>query len=195
MRRTRRASAVLAAVLTAMVVACAPGEDASGDAAPAESPSAEGPSVDARPADESLADSAVVGLPPAREGVEDDSTPLLPGEGEPRGYRLLLVNRLEGDAYVFASAGAARVALDTVPRADSLFVDIRLRADQVDLEAEDRSGRVVSATSLDLVRARVNRWEMTPDTSPHVASRCGAVGSRRCNSSPAASGVQELPGG
>lgn len=87
--------------------------------------------------------------------------PTLAGEGEVREYQLLLVNRLEGRAHVFASAGAGRVVLDTVPGSDSVFVDIRVRADEVLLEAEDDAGHVVSSITLDLVRADINRWEIT----------------------------------
>ena len=105
------------------------------------------------------------------EDLEESPVPLLPGEGEPREYRLLLVNLLDREAYVFASAGVWRVVLDTVPRADSLFVDIRLRADQVDLEAEDEQGSLVSAASIDLVRAAINRWEIRPTEPGRVASR------------------------
>ncbi|MDX1577787.1 MAG: hypothetical protein R3266_04855, partial [Gemmatimonadota bacterium] len=89
---------------------------------------------------------------------DTESFPSLPGEGEPRVYRLRLVNRLAGPATVFASAGARRVVLDTVPAGDSLLVDIRLRADRVDLEAEDDRGRRVAAAGLDLVGDDVNRW-------------------------------------
>ncbi len=110
-----------------------------------------------------IVDSVAVGfeLGPI-ELFDDDPAPLLPGEGEPREYSLLLVNRLERDVHVFASAGAARVVLDTVPRSDSVYVDIRLRSDQVHLEAEDGAGQVLSSTSIDLVGARINRWEMVP---------------------------------
>jgi len=83
------------------------------------------------------------------------------GEGELREYRLLLVNRLRRPAYVFASAQAGRVALDTVPTSDSAFVDIQVRADEVLLEAEDDAGRVVSSVSIELVPAGLNRWEIT----------------------------------
>jgi hypothetical protein len=58
------------------------------------------------------------------------------------------------------------VALDTVPRSDSVYVDIRLRSDQVHLEAEDGSGRVISMIEIDLVRSRLNRWEMTAPGMP-----------------------------
>ncbi|MFV1988216.1 MAG: hypothetical protein ACC682_13105 [Gemmatimonadota bacterium] len=94
------------------------------------------------------------------EPLDDDPTPLLPGEGDLREFNLLLVNRLGRDATVFASAGAARVVLDTVMRSDSVYVDIRLRSDQVHLEAEDDTGEVVTSTSIDLVGAGINRWEM-----------------------------------
>ncbi|MDX1395361.1 MAG: hypothetical protein R3195_13315 [Gemmatimonadota bacterium] len=165
--------AVMLAAITA--AACAPAGDGSSEETARDTLAAREPVVA-----ESLGLEAV----PAPEDV-----PLLPGEGEPRAFRLLLVNRLDDEAFVFASAGAARVALDTVPRADSVFVDIRLRADHVDLEAEDGSGRVVSTTSIDLVRGQINRWEMTPDGRARVSLAprvrgpgCGAPGSTRCNS-------------
>lgn len=104
------------------------------------------------------------------ESFDEDPMPLLPGEGEPREFNLLLVNRLNADAFVYASAGAARVALDTVPRSDSVFVDIRLRSEQVLLEAEDRDGTVVAAIEIDLVRTQLNRWVMTAPRRDRTAS-------------------------
>jgi len=115
--------------------------------------------------DDTVADSvalAVVDSGLVVEPFDPDPVPRLPGEGDLRDYHLLLVNRLDGDAFVFASAGAARIALDTVPASDSTFVDIRLRADQVTLEAENGSGQVVDSASIDLVRMQINRWEITP---------------------------------
>jgi len=109
--------------------------------------------VDTALADTAAADSSATFAPP--------SPPLLAGEGEVRQYRLLLVNRLERPAYVFASAGAGRVALDTVPPSDSVFVDLEVRADEVLLEAEDETGSVVRSALVDLVEARLNRWEIT----------------------------------
>lgn len=103
------------------------------------------------------------------DGFGENARPLLPGEGEPREYRLLLVNRTDREALVFASAGAARIVLDTVPGVDSLLVDIRLRADHVDLEAEDDTGRVLSTTSIDLVRTVINRWEILAEGAGRVA--------------------------
>ncbi len=113
-------------------------------------------------------DSAVVEEEPFEE-FDDNALPFLPGEGEPREYRLLLVNRADRAAHVFASAGAARVVLDTVPGADSVLVDIRLRADHVDLEAEDDTGRVLSTTSIDLVQTVINRWEILAEGAGRVA--------------------------
>ena len=103
------------------------------------------------------------------EPFDDDPTPLLPGEGELRDFNLLLVNRLGRDAIVFASAAAARVVLDTVGRSDSVYVDIRLRSDQVHLEAEDDTGEVVTSTSIDLVGSGINRWEMVVPRRDRVA--------------------------
>ena len=181
---SRSRSIVVLTLVAGAAVACAPAGDSSTGEAAADTLLAGDPAV---------VDSLGLYVEP---DAGDDSAPLLPGEGEPRGFRLLLVNRLAGEAFVFASAGAARVALDTVARADSAFVDIRLRADHVDLEAEDESGRVLSTTSMDLVRGQINRWEMTPDTPSRVSlaprargPRCGASGSPRCNSLAATSGL------
>lgn len=90
--------------------------------------------------------------------------PTLAGEGEPRLYRVLLINASDHEALVFATAGAARVALDTVPGRDSLQVDIRVRADRVDLEAEDASGRSLKRETLDLAEGSVTRWVIGPPT-------------------------------
>jgi len=151
-KRARRGMSLLFPVL---IAGCAP------DAAPLE---------DASTPEPTMTDSGAVGLEPGPADLfDDDPVPLLPGEGEPREYNLLLVNRLEREVYVFASAGAARVVLDTVPRSDSVYVDIRLRSDQVHLEAEDGVGQVLSSISIDLVEARINRWEMVPQAGDRVA--------------------------
>lgn len=112
-------------------------------------------------------------LAPDSSASEPDgppALPTLPGEGDPREYRLRLVNLLEREAFVFASAGAARVALDTVPGADSTLVDIRLRADHVLLEARDRAGRVLKSETLDLDVSTVNRWEIAVSDAARIAS-------------------------
>lgn len=137
-------------------------------------PGGEGPdSPDVSAADSAALDASLLAdsIGFEEDVFEESPIPLLPGEGEPREYRLLLVNHLDRDAYVFASAGASRVALDTVPGTDSLFVDIRLRADRVDLEAEDEDGSLVSAASLDLVRSTINRWEIRSTDADQVAAR------------------------
>lgn len=81
------------------------------------------------------------------------------------------MNLLEREAFVFASAGAGRVAVDTVPGSDSTLVDIRLRADHVMLEARDPSGRVVKSEEVELDRSVVNRWEIAPADASRVAAR------------------------
>jgi hypothetical protein len=106
-----------------------------------------------------LADTVMAG----QQGLENGGAaplPTLPGEGAPRQYRLRLVNLLEREAFVFASAGAGRVAVDTVPGADSTLVDLRLRADHVTLEARDPSGSVVKSEELELDPSAINRWEI-----------------------------------
>lgn len=90
------------------------------------------------------------------------TVPTVPGEGEPRVYRLLLVNALDRDTYVSAAAGARRVLVDTVPGQDSLLVDIRVRADEVELEAEDSDGRLVGSDTLALSFESVTRWVIRP---------------------------------
>jgi len=87
-----------------------------------------------------------------------DPMPTVPGEGEPRLYHVLLVNTFDQVAHVFATAGAARVVLDTVPAQDSLRVDIRVRADRVDFEAEDGSGRLLRRETVDLAADSLTRW-------------------------------------
>jgi len=101
-------------------------------------------------------------------GSRGSGLPELPGEGAPREYRLLLVNPHDHEARVFASAGASRVALDTVPARDSIRVDIRLRADRVLLEAEDERGGGVGSIELDLSPGAPNRWEIGTPPGPRV---------------------------
>jgi hypothetical protein len=86
--------------------------------------------------------------------------PLLPGEGEARDFRLLLVNLSAQQAFVYARAGAQTVVLDTVPASDSVRVDIRVRSDRVDLEAEGPPGRPLAAVTLKLQAGVLNRWEI-----------------------------------
>jgi len=104
------------------------------------------------------------------EDPADSALPPMPGEGEPRAFRLLLVNPHEHAARVFASAGAARVALDTVPARDSALVDVRVRADRILLEAEDERGAGMGSIELDLAPDETNRWEIGPPPGPRVAS-------------------------
>jgi len=104
-------------------------------------------------------------------GVPPDSVPSdaaaavapLPGEGPTREYRILLVNPLDVDAYVFAAAGAGSVVLDTVPRRDSVRVNIRVRADLVRLEARDTEGTLLAEIDLALARDTLNRWAIEID--------------------------------
>lgn len=171
-KRRRRLVAVALAGLAAAACAGEPGEG------PAEDPSGEpravvipgGQAGDSAAAPDSTAvapDSAA-----AADTVEDDrpALPPMPGEGAPREFRLLLVNPHEHEARVFASAGAARVALDTVPARDSTRVDVRVRSDRIVLEAEDAGGARIGSIELDLAPGRTNRWEIGPPPGPRVAS-------------------------
>lgn len=161
----RRAVALLAGALLA---AC--GGDAGQPAAdgPATRESTDDPTAVVVP-DTLAADSA----PPGREPASTDDDPALPpmpGEGEPREFRLLLVNPHDHAARVFASAGSDRVALDTVPARDSTLVDVRVRADRILLEAEDEQGAGIGSIELDLGTGGTNRWEIGPPPGPRVAS-------------------------
>ena len=82
----------------------------------------------------------------------------LPGEGPPREYRLLLVNALDVETRVFASAGAASVVLETHPSQDSARVTIRVRADMVRLEAREEDGTLLGEIDLVLAPDTLNRW-------------------------------------
>lgn len=95
---------------------------------------------------------------------------LLPGEGPPRVYRLLLVNPLDVPAHVSASAGADRVAVDTVPARDSVSVDIRVRSDVVLLEARDAGGILLHGERAALERDRANRWVIERNSTEHVTT-------------------------
>ncbi|WP_419950169.1 hypothetical protein [Candidatus Palauibacter sp.] len=110
--------------------------------------------------DSMAAGSALQAGEPSRSGAGDLDAPggLLPGEGPPRVYRLLVVNPLDDDAFVFAAAAARRVALDTVPPRDSIRVDIRVRADVVLLEARDSSGTLLDSEDIALEREHLNHW-------------------------------------
>ncbi len=103
----------------------------------------------------------------------------LPGEGPAREYRILLVNPLDRDAYVFAAAGAGSVALDTVPRRDSVRVNIRVRADLVRLEARAAEGMLLAETDVALARDTLNRWVIGADaTARRVTSNVSPLGPR-----------------
>lgn len=95
---------------------------------------------------------------------------LLPGEGPPRVYRMLLVNPLDVPVHVFATAGAGRVSVDTVPAHDSVLVDIRVRADVVLLEAHDARGALLHGEEATLGRDRTNRWVIGRNTTERVTT-------------------------
>jgi hypothetical protein len=150
--RVRAAAWLIAAGL---IEGCAPAADRGASAVP------DSVAVDSLAA---AADSA-----PAPPDTAMPPIPLLPGEGEPRDFRLLLVNLSAQRALVFARAGAQTVVLDTVPATDSVRVDIRLRSDRVDLEAEGPPGRTLSAVTLELEVGVLNRWEIhEPDADALV---------------------------
>lgn len=92
--------------------------------------------------------------------------PPLPGEGELRDFRLQLVNTAPGRVVVYASAGAARVVLDTVPGRDSTLVNLRVRAERVDLVAADEAGREIAGGALELLPDLLNRWEIRGGAAP-----------------------------
>ncbi|WP_419162541.1 hypothetical protein [Candidatus Palauibacter sp.] len=140
-------------VLSALAGIGAAGCDSGGDSDTDDTPPAETDSTQ-----------AAAGAPRAAGEIEPP-TALLPGEGPIREYRVLLVNPLDDDAYIFASAGAAHVALDTVPRRDSVRVDIRVRADIVRFEARDSSGVLLLRADLALDREALNRWVIEPDST------------------------------
>ena len=105
---------------------------------------------------------------PSDAGDPDVPGGLLPGEGPPRVYRLLVVNPLDEDAVVFAAAAARSVALDTVPLRDSIRVDIRVRADRVLLEARDSSGSLLDREDVALQRDHLNHWIIGVDSAAPV---------------------------
>lgn len=69
------------------------------------------------------------------------------------------------DVVVFASAGAEEVVLDTVVAADSVRVDVRVRADTLILRAVrlpsgDAQGRELSRRVVELTGDSAVRWEI-----------------------------------
>lgn len=81
---------------------------------------------------------------------------------EPVTYALRLVNPSEDTIMVLASAGAARVVLDTLPAGDSVRLNVRLRSDVILLEGSDLRGGRVGSTELLLEPDSLNRWEALP---------------------------------
>lgn len=123
-------------------------------------------------ADSIAAGSALQTGAPSPSGAGDPDVPggLLPGEGPPRVYRLLVVNPLEDHAFVFAAAAARSVALDTVPPRDAIRVDIRVRADMVLLEARDSSGTLLDREDVTLDRDHLNHWIIGAGPTSRVTS-------------------------
>ena len=131
-----------------------------------------GDATDRDPENEALDAHAAAAAVAADSGRGDEEVPggLLPGEGPPRRYRLLLLNPLDIPAFVFVAAGGEGVALDTVPARDSARVDIRVRADVVVLEARDSSGVLLDRAHSRMEVDRVNRWEIAPAPGGRVTS-------------------------
>ena len=165
-RRGRAVRAGLAALAGLGLAACAGegGEPLAEELATAE--------TDAIVVPDTLAADSAAPDPDTAE-ADRPGLPAMPGEGAQREFRLRLVNPHDREARVFASAGAARVALDTVPGRDSTLVDIRVRADGILLEAEDERGVGVGSIELDLVHGGENRWEIGPPPGPRVTASAG----------------------
>lgn len=98
--------------------------------------------------------------PPPPAEADPSPFPDLDTEKVVRIYDLWIVNRARVDLFVYASAGAGRVPLDTVPGRDSVRVNVRVRARSLSLEAEDENGRALGSTTLELAPAASNRWEI-----------------------------------
>lgn len=145
--------ALAVAALLALGCSGGDGEAAGEGGTPADSPAtARGEAAAAAPG---------AGEPREPEAEVPDIAILDPDRpAEARTYRLLLVNPRPIRVLVHADAGAARVLLDTVPRLDSLRVDVRVRAVRLRLTATDRFGERLGAASLELVPDSLNRWEV-----------------------------------
>lgn len=94
--------------------------------------------------------------------------PVLAADSSPRlrTYHLLLVNPGPIQTLVYADAGAERILLDTVPRADSVRVNVEVRAARLRLTATDRWGERLAAASIDLRPDSLHRWELPGGTPP-----------------------------
>lgn len=133
--------------------------------------------------DSALADSSDAGAGPA-EGLPvsaDTTAPRTPfgsladqepTEAELRTYPLRIVNRFSSRVLVYASAGAGRVVLDTVPAQDSVRIDVQVRAEHVLLEVTDPSGRSLLQHDLALIPDTLNRWVAAPQSG---AARTGSL--------------------
>ena len=85
-----------------------------------------------------------------------------PAEVELRTYSLRIVNHFPSDVLVYASAGAGRVVLDTVPERDSVRIDVQVRAERLLLEVTDRAGQSLLVHDLALLPDTLNRWVAAP---------------------------------
>ena len=114
------------------------------------------------------------------DSTADASSHRVPGDSaerdrpsELRTYRLLLVNRWPIGAVVHADAGAGRVLLDSVPRRDSIRVNVEVRAARLRLTAQDRFGERLGSSFLDLATDSLNRWEVPDPRSGSGADGAG----------------------
>ena len=106
------------------------------------------------------------------EPVMDTATDTMPAENvreegavapELRAYPLRIVNHFSAQIVVWASAGAQRVVLDTVPARDSARIDVQVRAQRILLEVTDASGRPLLQHDLALLPDTLTRWVAEPE--------------------------------
>lgn len=110
---------------------------------------------------DTMADSIEVAAAPEPD-PNAPNLPLLLGEGPTRDFQLVLINPSDRVLSVSARAGSTEVVLDTVPAGDSTRVDIRVRADRLDLVARDASGAEVTREEVELDSDSLNRWIAEP---------------------------------
>lgn len=143
-----------------LVALCGCAAACGGGAPPPEDPERPAGAEALAPSEEAEEASAAAGTP----GPAAGPLPILPADTlHPlRSYALLLVNGGPGPAVVYADAGAGRVLLDTVAGADSVRVNVRVRATRLRLEAADRWGEPLGAGAVELVADSVARWSVPP---------------------------------
>lgn len=138
---------------------CGPTPENASDASPEASALEAGGGVDST-ADRTPAVPSPSDAPLAADADWPTPFPDLDEETVLRTYELWIVNRMRTDLFIYASAGAGRVTLDTVPGRDSVKVNVQVRARSLSLDAEDRAGRSIDSTRLELAPAASNRWEI-----------------------------------